>query len=365
MAIDTSTNRRNTSLTGVSDATNLSQYMQEGTMQALFMQNKMMGLFRDVSEQMRNAADMIIYRDKTQHTVKTDLTATGNTLLYPTTGRGSPTLDSIKIAWSDPGYYAATNSDVTQQQMSEYPIDLLTVLANSNGRDMAIQVDTYLEECLAGLLPSTYPTAERNLWAGLLDSVDPIIGTAETDHSAVLGDSTHFVPLTGRETGDGKLILTLLEDLELLFERRNITGNASIAQTQFTVDMPPHLFASLEMSIDSRANDRFFVQRADGGEKRAWFGIFQIRSNNRLVQRNISDSTGKAITSSTNAEPCYPVYITNQQFGAAASRHDTLGMFGPGVNQAGSYWKIDNTVQHQAWPINPVYFYRRWVRVAA
>ena len=357
MAIDLTTNRRGTSLTGVGDATGLAEYFVAGVQETYRMANKMSQFFIDVSDTMRNVQSARIYRNRTSLDIKTDLKASGNALRYSTTGRGSPTLDYVTIAWAD--YYAEVTADLTQQQMREHPIDLLTTLAVARGITLAEATDTYLEHCLAGDLPSTYPSAERTLWANILDSVDNLDGTTSTDHLAFLGTSTSFIPMDGREEGDAKIVLTLLDDLELKFEQENLAGNASIAQTRWRVIMPPHLFKSLELSIDTRAQDRFFVQRLDGGEKRGYFGIFEIVSSNRLKERRVSESSNKVVQS--GGKKAYPIYLLTPSFGRAASRDGTLGLFPPGVNQDGAFWSINYTEQYQAWPIDPRTFEKRWV----
>ena len=369
MAIDLTTNRIGSSLTGVSDATILDQYIQAGIQETYRTRNVMGQFFTDISDTMRDVEVGYTHRNKSSFTVKGDVTVSVNQVQYETVPgqRGSPSIDRVRHAWESEKNWAYANADITQQQMAESPIDILTITSAAMGADVAAQIDTYREACLAGALPTTgdqsVTSDEATYWNTALDSVDNLDGTTTTDQSQFLGSSSNYIPLDGREKGTSNIMLTLLEDLQLRWEIANKAGYAAGGDLVFTMLTHPSNFFALERSVDELGNNVYEIERIEGGEKRLWFGNIQVVSSNRIKERNVSETTGKVVAS--GGKKALPVHLIANGALGYAERFDTTMRADPGVNQTGPYTRIDFSRQRQAWLLDPRLWERRWIPTEA
>ena len=383
MAIDISTNRIASSLTGVADASVLNQYIQAGIQETFRARNIMGQFFADISSVMANVEVGYTYRDKTSSTVAGDMTVSSNQVLYDNTAanRGSPSVDRVRHAWEKEKNWQYVNADITQQQMAEHPMNLITIMSRSIGVSLAAGIDKYREACLAGALPTsaaeagrttTTPvtSAEATYWHGVLDSVDNLDGTTTNDQSQFLGSSTQYIPANGREemgANDDPMLLTLLEDLQLRWELANKAGYAAGGDVVFTMLVSPIDFFALERSVDDLGNNLYEIQRIEGGEKRLWYGNIVVVSSNHLVERNVLESSGKVslAASPTGTKKARPIHMIASGALGYAQRFDTLAQFAPGQHTTGPYTRIDFSRQRQAWVLDPRLWERRWIPAEA
>ena len=377
MSLDITTNRRASSLAGVNDATILQEYAFQGIQQAYKASNKFSQFATDVSDKMRDVQSATILRNRTVLPVTRDMSATGNTMVWKTANRGSPSIDEVRIAWTDKNRFD-TSSDYTMQQGAEAPVEFATLTSMAIVQDTAAAHDIYMEAAMAGDLSGldsgNFTSGEVSLFANLLDTVDYLDGTTSATRSIKHNDSigtvgTNFIDsVSGDITGDDDLLYDMLDAMDTLLGRLHLVGDSAPANLQFRVVMPRQFRKALIRGLQDKGMDKLFFDYINGNLKSSWFGNMQIVESSRNKERSIDTSTLKPVTSGgTKATPVYFIGTSAGEANAAfvwGRRHEVLQYappMGPNQNQAGAYHKWDYVDQTQIWPVNPILFFRRWV----
>ena len=354
--LDLTTNRRVTSLTGVSDATILTQLYSQTVMRTLRGKNLLLDLCNNqYEERLRKVQSIEIPVDTTALTVKEDhslaVTDTG-VGVYPTSGRGRPTVKMRTLAWPPPTENLWVGGDISRQQMREAPIDMVVEFAINRATAVSEVINRRVYDAWTKVDLSA---VENDFRVGATD--------ATKDQKDFVGSSTDYVPYDGVEQGDGNIVFSELDKLDLILQQTYKSGADSMEDFIFDVVLPPHLFKSLNRTLEAKNIPTLVMEYIEGRPRNRLFGRFQFTVTNALTQKRISESTEKVVAS--GGKKAYPMIILTRRATTRATDFESLQLLDPATNQASSNWKFDWEMQLLVEVIDPRWMNIIWVPMEA
>lgn len=356
--LDLTTNRRVSSLTGVSDATILLQLYSQTVLRTLRGKNLLLNFCNtQYHDRLQGVQSIQIPVDTTALTVKEDhsleITDTG-VGVYPTTGRGRPTMKTRTLAWPEPDENLWVGGDISQQQMAEAPLDMVMLYAINRATAVAEVINRRVYDAWTA---EDLSAVENDFRVGATD--------AEDDQKSFVGSSTSFVPFNGIEQGGGDIVYTELRKLQLGLQQDFKSGADSMNDYIFDVILPPHLMESLSRTLESKNIPTLVLDFIEGRDRHTLFGRFRFTVTNALTQKNVSESTEKVIAGPTGSKKAYPMIILTRRATTTARRFESLQLLDPITNQASSNWKIDWEMQLLIEVVDPRWMNIIWVPVEA